>query len=263
MKRYPINVARLHMLESGQFLNRFSIDFNNSGLDPDADVELKALLDTFTEQSMAYSEALMQTRIKLETRSLKTLNLIRNQKFSVVRRATKVHEYDDELNEKVAYNTLSLILKKYKTIQTATFETKSLGIQKFITALRGAKNDALNVLLLAGVVAKLEQANENFIVTFNTRSSENISDIKYDAFALRQTVFSTYKDLLEYVLVMAKRKKTPYYSTLLEVMNNGREYFADTLARRAGAELHHKMEQEKTISTVLILPESTAEEVVG
>ena len=33
--------------------------------------------------------------------------------------------------------------------------------------------------------------------------------------------------------IMAKRKKTPFFITLLEVVNNGRAYYADTLAHRA------------------------------
>jgi hypothetical protein len=58
--------------------------------------------------------------------------------------------------------------------------------------------------------------------------------VVYDAKALRKAILDTYKDLAEFVLVIAKRRNTQYYLDILTVINNGREYFANILARHGG-----------------------------
>ena len=56
----------------------------------------------------------------------------------------------------------------------------------------------------------------------------------YDTKLLRKNILATYKDLAEYVFVMAKRKNVAFYTDTLTAINNGRKYFADILAKRAG-----------------------------
>ena len=247
MKKYPINVARLQMVESGQFIRRFTLDFKNSGLDAATDVEFKSQLDDLEMQLPGYLDALLQIRAKVESNILKKLNIVRNQKFSTVRRAIRVYEYADDATEKEAYRRLAIILNTFKHLDKANYETKSLGITLFIKDLRNAKNDALNTLLLVPMVDKLEVANSNFKTTFDTRSTTTISKVKYDSKALRNAIFDTYKDLAGYILLMAKRKNTPFYTTLLSVLNSGRDYYADILARREGVNKKHKMMQKNEL----------------
>ena len=83
-------------------------------------------------------------------------------------------------------------------------------------------------------IDNLEAINREFKTTFNTRSSNNISNTSYDTNALRAEMLATYKDLAEYIFVMAKRKNTLYYNSILSAMNNGREYYSTILARRKG-----------------------------
>ena len=85
-----------------------------------------------------------------------------------------------------------------------------------------------------GRINNLETANTNFKNKFNTRSTDTITTVVYDTKALRKAILETYKELAEYVLVMAKRRNTAYYLDILTVINNGREYFANILARHSG-----------------------------
>lgn len=104
----------------------------------------------------------------------------------------------------------------------------------------------------------LETANANFKTTFDTRSSATISKVKYDSKALRNAIFETYKDLAGYILLMAKRKNTPFYNTLLSILNSGRDYYADILARRQGVHQKHKMmkQNDTEISTETLQEEA-------
>lgn len=114
MKKHAINVARLQMVESGQFIRRFLLDFQRSGLDAALDVEFKSQLEDLEVQLPNYLDALMQIRAKEESNNLKKLNIVRNQKFSTVRRAIRVYEYSDDATEKEAYRRLANILNTFK-----------------------------------------------------------------------------------------------------------------------------------------------------
>src|SRR4030095_11596621 len=101
-------------------------------------------------------------------------------------------------------------------LEIHNFEAESLGIDNLIAELRSAENLPLaQTLGMVPHINNLETANTEFKTTFNTRSSDNVSTVVYNTKALRTAILATYKDLAEYVLVMAKRKNTPYYNNIL------------------------------------------------
>lgn len=233
MKLHPISVSQLLLLESGQFIKRLLTDFENSGLNPNEDAEFKSLLNDLSNKLPTYSDALMQVQAKEETKEIVALDVYRDHKYATVRRAASVFEYSDEEAELHAYHIISLIIKKFGSIETATYEAESMGIEQFIKEVRNSKDNAMNVLGLAPHLERLEIANNDFGKKFDQRSTGNFSTVTYNSKALRKDIFTTYDELTDYVLIMAKRKKNAFFDKLLEVVNNGRAYFADTLARRA------------------------------
>ena len=235
MKLYPISTARLQLLESGQFIVRFLTDFDNSGLAATTDAEFKIQLEDLRAQSPIYNNALMQVKAKAETEELIGLDLRRDHKFSSLRRALSAYEFTDDATEKMAYLELNVIMRRYNDIEKANYEAESLGIDKVVQEFRDAKDHALDTLRLSVFVDKLEEANNAFKAMFDSRSTDTIATVTYDTKELRTAIFDTYKELAEYSLAIAKRKKTvPFYTTLIDVLNTGREYYADILARRKG-----------------------------
>ncbi|MFY0484050.1 DUF6261 family protein [Flavobacterium sp. PLA-1-15] len=233
MKLYPISTSQLQLLESGQFINRVITDFINTGIDPKKDGEFESIFSELQGQSPVYNDALMQVKAKAETETILKLDVIRDQKISTVRRAVSVFEYTDDAAQRMAYQELRSILKKYSAIDKANYEAESLGVDKLVKELKEAKFDAMNLLGLEFHILNLEKANFNFKKMFDSRSSNVISTETFDTKSLRNSIFATYKDLAEYVLLMAKRKKTPFFIETLKAINYGREYYADILAKRA------------------------------
>lgn len=235
MKLYALNTTKLQYLETGQFIIRFLTDFESLNLDPATDAEFKILHDSLKTQSPVYDEALMQIRAKAETELLIAQDDIRDKKIATLRRAIGVYRYSDEPAEQSAHNLLKILLTVYKNIETTNFEAESLGLSNLVAELRNNTYlPAVQALALAVHVNNLETANNNFKITFNTRSTSTINTAVYDTKLLRKNILSTYKDLAEYVFVMAKRKKTSFFVDTFTVINNGRKYFADILAKRAG-----------------------------
>lgn len=138
--------------------------------------------------------------------------------------------------KKEAFSRIKIIVDNYNNLEKRNFEAESLGIDNLIANLRSTVNlPFVQILNMVPYINNLEVANADFKTTFNTRTSENISTIVYDTKALKKEILATYKDLVEYVLVMAERKNTPYYNDILSAINNGREYYSNILARRKGS----------------------------
>ena len=235
MKLYPLNISRIPYLESGQFIVRYLTDFTNSGIDPNTDPDFKALHSSLLAQSPIYNQALMQVRAQAETEELIGLDQARDKKVTTLRRAVSVFEHTDDASEKASYMLIKIVLNTYKNIEIANYEAESLGVDNLIAELRnGTHLSAVQKLGLEGHINNLETANTNFKNKFDSRSTETISTVVYDAKALRKAILDTYKELAEYVLVIAKRRNTQYYLDILTVVNNGRDYFANILARRGG-----------------------------
>jgi len=235
MKLYPISVSQLNYLDSGQFIVRYLTDFANQGLNQTTDPDFKPLHDSLVAQSPVFNEALMQIRAKNETEELALLDIIRDRKVITLRRALSVYEYTDDANELAAYKLIKIVLNTYKDIEKSNYEAESLGIDNLIAELGNAAHaPAVATLGLASVIQNLKTANQKFKEKFDTRSMETISDVVYDTKKLRKDILNTYKDLAEYILVMANRRNTDYYIQILNVINNGREYFANILARQQG-----------------------------
>jgi Family of unknown function (DUF6261) len=235
MKLHPLNLVRLAYLDSGQFIVRYLTDFENSGLDPATDPDFKIIHDALIAQSPLFNAALMQVRAKAESEELQALDLRRDRKMATLRRAHSVFEYTDIAAELAAYKLIKIILRTYKNIERANFEAESLGLDNLAVALQNADNlPSMKVLKLEGHLNNIKLANDQFKAKFSTRSSDTISTVVYDTKVLRTDIFTTYKNLAEYVLVMAKNRSTnPFYADLLTIVNNGRSYFATILARQA------------------------------
>jgi hypothetical protein len=235
MKLYSLNTTRLQYLESGQFIIRFLTDFKSQNLDPNSDPEFKTLYDSLLTQSPVYDSALMQIRAKAESELLMVQDDSRDKKGSTLRRALNVFQHSDVAAEQSAFKILKIVLNTYKDIETVSFEAESLGLDNLVAELRSpAHAPAVATLGLTTHINNLETANATFKTTFNTRSTATISNVVYDTKLLRKNILTTYRDLAEYVHVMAKRKNTPFYNDTLTALNNGRKYFSDSIARRLG-----------------------------
>lgn len=177
----------------------------------------------------------MQIRAKAESQVLIAQDDNRDKKVSTLKKALNVFLHSDVPEEQAAFKLVKIVLNTYKDIESANFEAESLGLDNLVAELRSpAHAPAVATLGLAVHINNLEAANAAFKTTFNMRSTATISTVVYDTKLLRKNILATYRDLAEYVHVMAKRKNTPFYNDTLTALNNGRKYFADVIARRSG-----------------------------
>ncbi|MFK7059829.1 DUF6261 family protein [Flavobacterium oreochromis] len=235
MKLYPLTLVRLQHLEVGQFIIRFLNDFQNLNLDPATDLDFKKTYDSLVTQSPVFDAALKQIRAKSETELLIAKDTNRDNAVRTLRRALSVAEFTDVETEKIAYKKISIILKTYKNIEVENYEAESLGLDNLVAELRNPKNlPDVQLLGLDRYINKVEETNSIFKATFDNRSSSTITTEVYDTKLLRKNILETYTKLAKYTLAMAENKDNPFYKDTLNVLNNGRKYFADLVAKRVG-----------------------------
>ena len=235
IKLHSFDATRLQLVESGQFIIRFLVDFEGSGLNAALDVEFKALLDSLAVQSPLYDKSLIQIRAKAETKQLLQLDIKRYQKCVALRLALRVFEHSDIAAEKEAYGQLKVVFNTYKNLVRHNYEAESLAIDNWIVVLRNPEHlPSVQSLGLERHIDSLETVNDAFKTLFDTRSTNTINTPVYNAAALRLAIFVTYRELSDYIAVMAKRKKTPYYLEILSAINQGRKYYMDLVAKRRG-----------------------------
>lgn len=225
----------MQYVESGQFIVRLLTDFGNSTLDASNDPEFNALFESLKLQSPTYSKALMQIKTRAESDELLRLDDVRDKKVATLRSAVNVFRYADEVEQKEAYALMLTIQSTYKNVEKMNFEAESLALDNYITELRGRQfEDAVETLGIKSHINTLETANTNFKRLFSTRSTGITNTEVFDTKALRKEILGTYKELAEYVFVMAKRRKTPFFIESLNILNTSRSYYNDIIARRKG-----------------------------
>lgn len=235
MKLHKLDFSHLQYVESGQFIIRFLTDFQNSNLVATEDAEFNTLYQSLLQQSPIYDRALMQIQSWAESKMLVQLDYARDKKMATVRTAVYTFRHTDNADEKKAYDLIQTLLKTYRGVERMNFEAESLAVDNFIAELRSSRfSGAVALLGLENHLVNLENANANFKDLFSNRSTNINTTEVFDTKALRKKILDTYKDLAEYVAVMAKRKGTPFYTDLLTILNTGRSYYSDLIARRKG-----------------------------
>lgn len=234
MELVAITTSSLHNLESGQFIARFFSDFAGTGLSANTDAEFEAIYNDLSGQLPTYNLALAQIAAQQESELLLSLDGKRDKKVTALRYAWNAYRASDDVAKKAAYARLKPLMNNYKNIGAANFEAESLGLDNFIAGLRTADNlPAVQLLNMEEHVNNLETANDLFKTTFDNRSNTTVSTTVYNTKLLRKNIFATYKELANYTLTMANRRTpSPYFITALEAINNGRTYYANTIAHR-------------------------------
>lgn len=229
---YAFNPKNLVFDASGEFIVRYLTDVKNQNIDLNVDLDFKDLHNSLEAQSVIFNKALAQITAKSESKELLSLDHIRDKKISTIRTQFNVYKNSDKPAIKDAYGKIKVILNAYKGLESKNYPTETLGIDNLIAELTNSTNKPLSdLLLLTEHIADLKTANDNFVAKFDKRSSEAITTETYNTKQLRKTILETYTELVNYVVVIAKRRNNDYYNNLIDTINYSRKYFADILAK--------------------------------
>ena len=233
MKKHPINLSALKYNDTCEFINRFIKDFESSNVRVATDTNLNSLYTSLLQQAPVYENALKKIKAKKQAEALFLLDRDRDKKFFTLRRAIFVFRYSDNQSELEAYKNLKISIRSFINTEKNSFENEIKAINDFIFLLRSDKNlSHLKVLKIEKYVNNLALSNTNFSSLLGMIVKDIEEDNLYDIKVLRKKLLNIYRELAEYILVMAKRKRTPYYIKTLTALNEGRIHFAEMLVAK-------------------------------
>lgn len=229
LKLTKLHMSRLHHTELGQLIIRFIEDFEALGKDASQDEDFKKSFDSLKEQIAIYKLALNQIRGREETKKIASYDKERDVAFQALKNLINVYKTSTDPEEKDAYEQLATVLNTYKDLTSQVYEKETLNVVTLVEKLR-SKEYASSVKLfnLKKFIDKLDAANTQFNKVFSSRSQKDVQKTTYEILPLKKKLIDDYQTLALYVYASAQLKKTPLYTEILAIINNGRKYF-DTI----------------------------------
>lgn len=226
----------LHNAEFGQLIVRFFEDFSTTPLDINIDLDFKRLYEALQNQLPAYNAALDQIKASEESEQIAKLDKVRDLDIQALRNSLKPYRNAKTQAETDAHNAIKLLISEYKDVEDDSYESETNRLNSLIGRLQSP--EFFNSVLTLGIekfVMHLTESNIAFNQLFAQRSFKTSQKVVADVKALRKTLASDYKTLINYIAAMSSVKEGVYYKDILAIINNGRNYFSNVvLSRRAG-----------------------------
>ncbi len=231
---HVLSLTKLTILEFGQHLK--SVNNGIALLNNTTDSVFLNYLNTSNANLVQYDKAMLQIQKSDETAKIAAADDARDVAITALQRQLSVFELSEIEAEVEAFKSLNTLLKSYKGIQNWNFEAETNGIENLLVDLNNTKFAPLVTQLnMNNFVTRIQAKNEIFKTLFAGRTQEAASKEVFDTKVLRAKAKTTYTDMIEYVLSMAKAIDSDEFNKALGVINTVRKYYADLLAKRKPA----------------------------
>lgn len=235
LKLNKIDIQSLYNPEFGQFINRFFEDFQGASLSETTDHDFHQMYEALKNQMPAYNKALEQIRESEDTKKIAELDRVRDNDLQALRDSIRPYKNAKTDERKQAYNALKIVLDEYKDAERDNYEQETIKLNTLISTLKdSAYQQYLSALKITEFLTELEQSNTEFNNLFAKRSTQNLQKETFDLKAMRRQMTVSYRKMSNYILTLAGIKQDEFYKKVLDVLNNSRKYYSDTLAVRDG-----------------------------
>lgn len=235
-KLISLDAAKLHHAELGQLIVRFYEDFGASTLDVNTDADFKRMFDAIQAQLPSYNSALDQIRASEESNRIAELDRIRDADIQALRDALRPYKNAKTQTEKEGYTLMKILLDQYKNVQNDSYEEETIRLNTLLEKLLSSEySSAVSALGLVKFINHLSDSNTAFNDLFSHRSFKTSQKQTYDVKSLRKVLTEDYKKMCNYIATLADVRSDAFYTDILAIINNGRNYFSNiVLARRQG-----------------------------
>jgi Family of unknown function (DUF6261) len=237
-KLVPLHILRLHHAEFGQFIVRFFEDFSQTSLDVNTDADFKRMFNALQTQIPGYNSALDQIQASEESAKIAEADKARDLDVQALKDSIKPYRNAKTQTEKDAYTSIKVLLDQYKGVEDTSYEEETNKLNLLVAKLQSSEYSShVATLGIVKFVNHLSDSNTAFNALFSHRSYQNSQKQIYDVKALRKSLTEDYKQMANYITMLANVKTDVFYKDVLVIINNGRKYFSDLLAKRNGNSL--------------------------
>lgn len=246
VKLAKMDIFLLQNAEFSQLMTRLVGDIEQSGLDTTTDADFSTILENLKNKIPTFNKALNQIRENELTQNLSHLDKIRKNDLMALRDSIKPYKNAKKEQQKQAYNALKIIFDEYKKTSINNYESETHKLKSLIDILKSSGNKSyVSTLKIGDFISELETSNQEFDRVFALRSVQNIGKETYDTKSIRREMTELYRKLCIYTETLADIKQEEFYKKALEVINNSRKYFSDTLSKRKGKKQSEKKQKDK------------------
>ena len=163
LKITPLDVAKLHHAEFGQFIIRLIEDFGKTSLDANTDADFKAMYDGLQAQIPTYNSALEQIRASEESKKIAEADQVRDSDVQALKDSIKPYRSAKTQAEKDAYTAVKIVLDQFKGVESNSYEEETNKLNLLTTKLLSADyTSALDTLGVKKFVDNLSASNTAF-----------------------------------------------------------------------------------------------------
>ncbi len=242
----PLNYNNLTNLEGGQLLRRHLADLSTIDRELATDAPYNQYVADLEDRVAGYEQGVARIQKNEDTENVKRADVGRDKAISALGRFISVFEMSDAAEEVEAARVLNIVLGNINSLRKLNYEAETLAIDK-LTGILESEEYAGHVALLniGRYVERLKAANQNFKTIFGSRIQGQAMEEVFDMKMFRTETFKKYNQFCSYVLAMANATQAPLFVTVVNLLNAGRKYYADMLARRTAGQAD---EEEETPS---------------
>lgn len=229
----PLTTSTLTNLEAGQLIRRHLTDWGTIDATLKTNAPLNKYFQSLTSKVEVYEKAILQVRKNEETERVVNADAARDKAITAFGFALKLYAVSDVDEELEASRSLGILFRSYKNLTKLNYEAETLALDKLTGELNSAtyksKVDSLNI---GRYVTRMIDTNTAFKSLFSGRMVETATTETYNLKTVRLEMQTTYSEMCDYVLAMAKALNTPLFTSTLNLINTARKYYADLVARR-------------------------------
>ncbi|MCW6663169.1 DUF6261 family protein [Aerococcaceae bacterium NML190073] len=256
--------AYLHKEEKNQIVARLITEIETSKVKI-TDEDVKRLLARLKSKLTALQSAKQPPRKSEHTDKLKEADKIRDADVKALFTSIRAYRASSRPQEKQAYHALYHLCKMYRGMTLRNYEEETAMIGGLLTQLKSEEyRDDVSALSLTQLVNNLTESQTQFETLFTARVKEEIRTAPVNIQELRLELFEEYQRFCEFIDALAWGKGADQYHKLLVIINNGRKYYSDSIAKRIGHTKKRRSAAKKEcttepkITTDTIPSESTA-----
>ncbi|SUX46282.1 DUF6261 family protein [Chryseobacterium indoltheticum] len=229
-----LDASKLHHAEFGQLIVRFSEDFSKTSLDTGTDADFKRMYDALQAKIPDYNSALDQIRASEESQKIAKADHVRDADVQALKDSVRPYRNSRTQAEKDAYTAIKILLDQYKGVENTSYEEETNKLNSLVSRLQSSEYSShVTMLGIIKFINELAASNIAFNDLFAHRSFQSSQKQTYDVKALRKDLNNDYRQLVNYITILADVKTDTFYKDVLAVINNGRSYYANVmLARR-------------------------------
>lgn len=225
-------LSRLQAHELSQLIARTLKDVDAEEF-PLSDAMVTNYISQLRKTQSSFQKSLDQVKGSTVAQKIAQADRYRDHDLQALFDFIKPYKHSRQSGKKADYLSLAQLFKTFKEIKDANYEKESSQILNLLRQLEQTLyKENIALLNIAEGVKNLKQSQKEFEELFVQRTTDSRHKEVLGSKQLRQDLEKPYQSLCNYLFLMLDSDDKVSYGKVIKTINNSRDYYATTLAKR-------------------------------